>query len=100
MARLNHGIPPPLLNNSEIEELKGWMISQQYHTLHDISEWNKDGSWQGWKLEIPPPPPPLQHQVHLLFKYLKGASPLHQNAQDSRGWGAAGYTVKEGYKNS
>jgi hypothetical protein len=30
--------------------------------------------------------------------FLKGASPLHQNAQDSRGWVGAGYTIKEGYK--
>jgi hypothetical protein len=76
------------------------MISQQYHMIYDILEWNEDGSWKGWKLEIPSPPPPphLQPQVHILFKYLKGASPLHQNSQYSRGWGAVGYTIKEGYK--
>jgi len=83
---------PPLFSNNETEELKGWMILQRYHKLYDISDWNKDGSWHGWKL-INPLPPKLQPQAQLLLNFLKGTSPLHQNAKDSRGWGAIGYTV-------
>jgi hypothetical protein len=61
---------PPLYNISEIEYLKGWMLSQQKITLHDISDWNEDGSWKCW--ELGDLPPHLHHQAHLLVKTLKG----------------------------
>jgi hypothetical protein len=49
MEILSHGIPP-LYNISEIEDLKGWMLSQQKYLLHDISDWNEDGTWKCWEI--------------------------------------------------
>jgi hypothetical protein len=42
-------------NNTKIDELKGWMLSNKIYSLHDISEWNEDGSGKGWKLQNIPP---------------------------------------------
>jgi hypothetical protein len=82
--------------SEEIANLKRWMISEHKITLFDISSWNEDGSWKGWRLGDFPIH--LQCQAHLLISFLKGAAPIHRDIQDSRGWGPVGYTVKEGYK--
>jgi hypothetical protein len=71
-----------LYNITKIEELKGWMLSQQKSSLHDIHEWNEDGSWQGWKLGNIPPH--LQQQAHLLIKSLKGNSPFIRTSRTTK----------------
>jgi hypothetical protein len=98
MERQHHGFPPPppLNQYPELEDLKSWLLVQQKSSLYAISDWNEDGSWKCWNLGDFPPH--LQNQAQILVKALRGATPLHRNTPDCRGWGSTGYSVKEGYK--
>jgi len=86
----------PLCQDPSLDSLKQWLLDQQKHTLYDILIWNSNGAWQGWNLGNLPQH--LSHQTQDLFLALKGAALVHLQIQDNKGWGAKGYSVKEGYR--
>jgi hypothetical protein len=86
----------PLHQNVSLSDIRQWMISQNKISLFDIYVWHTNGVWQDWNLGLIPPH--LQSQVDLLLLTLKGVSSVHLQKLDFRGWGAFGYSVKEGYK--
>jgi hypothetical protein len=79
-----------------LDSFRAWLSSQGNTLIYDISEWNNNGSWKGWNLgEVPPN---FLNDSHLFLMKINGSSPVHLHQKDIKGWGATGYTVREGYK--
>jgi hypothetical protein len=69
------------------------LFTQHKFKLFDISLSISNGDWQDWKLGNIPPH--LGHHTKNLLLSLKGASPIHLQAYNCRGWGAVGYSFKD-----
>ena len=68
--------------------LAEWANEQGISTLHDISLWDDQGRWAGWKeLSLPAP---LKAATDSLFASLHGMSPSKNAAKDRIGWGDMG----------
>ena len=88
---------PPRSSLPRQSSLAEWANEQGISTLHDISLWDDQGRWAGWKeLTLPAP---LKAAADSLFSSIHGMSPSKIAAKDRIGWGDTGnYNVKEGYK--
>ena len=67
----------PLDNNSDIKDIKMWMIREGYKKLEDISNWELDGIWKQWAK--PNLPNDLENQWNLMISFLDGAAPIKKN---------------------
>ena len=77
--------------------ISDWLSEQNILSLFDLSLWDMNGHWQGWK-DISPPNH-LKDAADILLSSLHGISPSCLSVKDRLGWGRIGqYTVKEGYK--
>ena len=88
---------PPRSTIPGLGSFSEWLSAQDILSLFDLSRWDEDGQWIGWK-DISPPDQ-LRNLVDLFLSSLHGLSPSSLSAKDRLGWGKSGqYTVKEGYK--
>ncbi len=87
---------PPLANQINIQNLRGWMSTNGIFNLNDISLW-KNGNWAEWR--TPNLPRNLKSQSNSVINLLKRVSPLSLDSQDSFIWDPNGgeYSVKSGY---
>ena len=88
---------PPLSSFPELEELSEWACDNGITSLFDLSSWNQNGRWKGWRSIHPPEH--LKFAENLMFTILHGKAPINKSSKDVTGWGKNGnYTVKEGFK--
>ena len=73
---------------SDLENIKSWLLSQNYTTLWHISTWNNDAhdSWASWNFGNYPNE--LEDEASALWSHLQRKSPLSANSKDKRGWGS------------
>ena len=80
-----------------LSSFSDWLSEQNILTLFDLSLWDSNGHWLGWKNISPPHL--MSDAAEILFSSLNGFSPSCLSIKDQLGWGRTGqYTVKEGYK--
>lgn len=89
---------PPLDSNSDIKDIKRWMIREWYKKLKDISNWELDGVWKQWTK--PNLPIDLKNQWNLMTSLLIGVAPIGKNIKDAYYRKPTGgeYLVNNGYK--
>ena len=88
---------PPLSFVLPLEYISKWELDSGILTLYDLSTWDQNGNWNGWRMLHPLEP--LKHDVDLLLPLLHCIAPISKNSKDSIVWGNNGtYIVKEGYK--
>ena len=88
---------PPRSSLPRQTSLADWASEKGIFCLHDLSLWDAQGHWAGWK-ELSPPAP-LKAAADSLLASLHGMSPSRIAVKDRIGWGDSGkYNVKEGYK--
>ena len=87
----------PRTSLPDLPPLADWARDQGINSLFDLSCWDSEGRWSGWKQLSPPAH--MENATAALFLSLHGLSPTSLSIQDRLGWGKSGqYNVKEGYK--
>ena len=74
----------PLINYSDMSNIRDWLHAKNCRTLMDISNWNRDEdeSWASWNLgELPHD---LEEEAVSLLNFLQGKSPINAKAKDKR----------------
>ena len=79
-----------------LNDFKLWLSSSGKSTLYDISNWNKNDTWERWNLgEVPPL---LRDEDKKFLMAISGNASVHPGQKEGRSWGKEGFIVKTGYK--
>ena len=88
---------PPLSSFFELEELSKWAYDNGTTFFCDLSSWDQNGRWNGWRTIHPPEHMKIAEEF--LFTLLHGMAPINRSSKDISGWGKNGnYMVKEIFK--
>lgn len=86
---------PTLGLDPSLFSLKDHMMQSGVVHLDQISNWDRQGLWRGWKMEnIAASLIPSRDN---LINKLIGCTPLAQSIEDRWGWNNSSFSVKEGY---